>query len=361
MAYVYKPQVTRLKAGRRVRQRTKFYWGCYRGADGREVKHALRLPNGDRVTRKDLAESLLRDLETGAQRRSLGLPDSVPACRRGLTSLVDAFVDWLRLRDCNRKYVKTTEARLRWWAEQLPDALGAVTSDHCLRAYARLDSTLSHKTRFDYRAVLFGFFAWCQTNHDEPRENPARNLPVPCKEPKTRRRALTRDEAGRLFRHAGHRELFYRMAIYTGLRMKELLSLQWRDIVFEPGYIELRASTAKSGTGAKLPLHPVLKTALLVEHAQRSPADMDPVFFSAPKWATFQTDLVRAGIPRLDANGRKLDRHALRTTFVSWLASQGTNPRVTQALARHSDIRLTMGAYTDEQLLPLREAVDQLT
>jgi hypothetical protein len=40
------------------------------------------------------------------------------------------------------------------------------------------------------------------------------------------------------------------------------------------------------------------------------------------------------------------DFHALRHSFCSALAAAGTNPKVLQSLARHSDIRLTLDTYT---------------
>jgi len=94
----------------------------------------------------------------------------------------------------------------------------------------------------------------------------------------------------------------------------------------------------------------------------------DPVFRSVPKYETFIRDCVRAGIVELDDRGRQIpddrgrtvDRHALRTTFCTWLSSSGASPRTAQMLARHTDIRLTMKTYTDPILLDERSAVEAL-
>jgi hypothetical protein len=45
-------------------------------------------------------------------------------------------------------------------------------------------------------------------------------------------------------------------------------------------------------------------------------------------------------------------------TFISGLAAAGVHPREAQALARHSDIKLTMQTYTDVRLLDLHRAVE---
>ena len=83
-------------------------------------------------------------------------------------------------------------------------------------------------------------------------------------------------------------------------------------------------------------------------------------------------DLVAAGIARRvkvngkwtidkrDDRGRSLDVHALRTTFGTLLSKGGVAPRTAQAAMRHSDIRLTMGVYTDPKLLDVRGALDAL-
>ncbi len=71
-------------------------------------------------------------------------------------------------------------------------------------------------------------------------------------------------------------------------------------------------------------------------------------------------DLQAAGIPKVDDRGRSLDFHALRTTFATWLSAAGVAARVAQAAMRHSDLKLTMGVYTDPRLLDVAGAVEAL-
>jgi hypothetical protein len=71
-------------------------------------------------------------------------------------------------------------------------------------------------------------------------------------------------------------------------------------------------------------------------------------------------DLRAAGIPKRDDRGRTVDVHAMRTTFGTLLSTTGTAPRTAQAAMRHSDIKLTMGVYTDPRLLDVRGAVERL-
>jgi len=84
-------------------------------------------------------------------------------------------------------------------------------------------------------------------------------------------------------------------------------------------------------------------------------------------------DLVAAGIARRvkgkngrwwidkrDADRRTVDVHALRHTTATYLAKAGVAPRTAQTIMRHSDIRLTLGTYTDPKLLDTAAALDAL-
>ena len=54
------------------------------------------------------------------------------------------------------------------------------------------------------------------------------------------------------------------------------------------------------------------------------------------------------------------DFHANRHTFITNLERAGVSPRVAQTLARHSDIRLTMGIYTHIGLQDQTAAITSL-
>jgi integrase len=53
-------------------------------------------------------------------------------------------------------------------------------------------------------------------------------------------------------------------------------------------------------------------------------------------------DLAAAGVPYRNADGKYADFHALRHTFITRAWTTGTTPDVVRALARHSDINLTL-------------------
>jgi len=61
-----------------------------------------------------------------------------------------------------------------------------------------------------------------------------------------------------------------------------------------------------------------------------------------------------------DSRGRFADFHSHRHTFITSLERAGVSPRTAQTLARHSDIRLTMGVYTHIGLHDQTRAIQSL-
>jgi activator of HSP90 ATPase len=72
-----------------------------------------------------------------------------------------------------------------------------------------------------------------------------------------------------------------------------------------------------------------------------------------------QVDLAVAKIPYETEEGF-LDFHALRATFITSLVRAGVHPKIVQTLARHSQIELTMQAYTKLTSKETASALDAL-
>jgi hypothetical protein len=62
----------------------------------------------------------------------------------------------------------------------------------------------------------------------------------------------------------------------------------------------------------------------------------------------------------VDEAGRFADFHCLRHTFLTNLARSGVAPATAQRLARHSDVRLTLGRYTHVDLAEHADALSAL-
>jgi integrase len=188
----------------------------------------------------------------------------------------------------------------------------------------------------------------------------ARNAP---ERPPTRRRSGDAQNPGRPAQRltGAERAEVYAILAGTGLRVGEFELLTVADVRLDdrPPHIDLPARITKNNEDARIPLR-----ADLVELLRRRVAGRAP---SAPLYEIpndfikrFNADCKRAGIPKRDERGRTVDIHALRTSFATWLAAAGVDPRTAQELMRHKDINLTAGVYTDPKLLDTAAAVESL-
>ncbi len=175
------------------------------------------------------------------------------------------------------------------------------------------------------------------------------------------RRSLTISEGYGLLDVSAPRRLFYAVALWVGLRVDEIRSLEWRDVHLEGDRpcIRLRASTTKAKRADEMPLHADL-AAMLRDAKPPFAKPMDRVLRTVPRLTTFKRDLERAEIAFEDDQGRTVDRHALRTTFISWLGQYGVDPRAQIRLARHAPRGITLRSYQDFSVFHLWAEIAKL-
>lgn len=166
----------------------------------------------------------------------------------------------------------------------------------------------------------------------------------------------------------------WRAFLETGARWSELTRTPWGDVDFGLRTLILRAENTKARRRRTIPLGSRLIAemkklrALQKRVLLRAIADTDRVFLTpegAP-WCRptnnamriFKRILVRADIPRVDSEGRKLDIHALRHTFGSRMARSGAGLVHVQRLLGHSDPKLTAQVYTHLDVEDLRSAIE---
>jgi len=157
------------------------------------------------------------------------------------------------------------------------------------------------------------------------------------------------------------RQALYIMAVFSGLRLGELRAVRWGDLVLEgqAPCVRVRASINKNHKDAVLGLHPdVVRALLKIRPPEVSEETL--VFPEKLRSDTFQAELTKAGITRVDQRGRRVDFHCLRHTLATTLAIAGVQPRVAMEVMRHSDMRLTQKVYTDASQLSTLAAVSSL-
>lgn len=157
--------------------------------------------------------------------------------------------------------------------------------------------------------------------------------------------------------------MMYTLAQRTGLRRKELRSLTPGSFELDskPPTVQVEASNSKRRKKDLIPL-PEEVAETLRDYLKDRPPDKRvwPGGWWRRSAEMLRVDLAIAKIEPKDAQGRVVDFHGQRTTFITALARAGVSPASAQKLARHSDINLTMGTYTRLQVTDLAGAVGKL-
>jgi integrase len=221
----------------------------------------------------------------------------------------------------------------------------------------------SHRTHNQNRATAVAFMQWC-FEQGRVTSNLLKIVPTlnEAKDRRRVRRALTEDELSRLLAVSDERRPYYLFAYYTGLRVKAVKAAVWGDVDFDSALIRVKVGNAK---GKKDDIHQPLHPRLLQE-LRRMKSELpfasqaDPIFPGVPLVKTFHRDCQRSGIERYDADGRQLDRHALRTTLGTHLARAGVLPQLAMKVMGHNDVQTTMKHYTALRLADTAKAMNAL-
>ena len=146
----------------------------------------------------------------------------------------------------------------------------------------------------------------------------------------------------------------------TGLRISEILALQWSDIDWDHACIQVmrayvygKFGPPKSKASKKpVPMHPLL-AALLAQWREETPypCDNDLVFPSfrlkgmkPPRANMLVTDHLQPAARKAGIVGQ-VGFHTLRRTLASVLVANGTDPKLVQELLRHSNVKTTLDIY----------------
>ena len=317
---------------------------------------------------EQVARQRLREIVLQAERERAGLaiPMAQKEClARPLAELIEAFIAEKARIGRAESYTRILAGRLVKLAEECAwRTLRDVSAPGFMEWRARRSD--SPKTLNEYLLGMRGLLEWAGKRHRLPRLPNLDGVEMIDERGQEtfERRALTLQEARRLLEVAPPvRRLIYVLALSTGLRRAELDSLVWGDVHLdlEMPYLRVRAAHTKNRKEAFLPLIP--QAAQILRAARPSHAAMDqPVLpGGVPRnRRALRRDMEAAGIVVVDANGRKFDFHALRTTACTFLLQSGEPPRIVQEIMRHSDIRLTTKNYADMSRAPLREAMRPL-
>jgi integrase len=340
---------------RREGRRGPVWYAKYRLPSGNQVQKKIgpawtgrgRPPNG--YFTKRTAEGWLRDVLDEARRGTL------PGMVRTGARLSDAAAEWLRYCEHERACKKSTLTEYRHAADLIVRGLGDpaledVTPEMIERWKATL--TTSNRTVAKYLVNLHGIFRRAMKVWGLPR-NPAAEVERPRYRVSDDLDAFSPEEVHALVRAAASEQdaTIFMTAAFTGLRLGELLALQWRDIDFAGEVVRVRRSynshgglgTPKSGRVRSVPMVPDVGR-VLASLAKRNDFTGDEELVFPGDFGSFQDasalrDRYKAALKRADL--RPLRFHDLRHTFGTLAVRRAEVPAV-QAWMGHSDIQTTM-------------------
>jgi integrase len=159
---------------------------------------------------------------------------------------------------------------------------------------------------------------------------------------------LTFEEADRFLRAAAPEwRTFLVVALKTGLRVGELLALQWQDVDLVAGHLIVRRTLwngqegpPKGGRNRKVPLSDNALATLKAHRHLRG-----PYVFCDDAGKRLSHSMVKDVVPSTCTRAKlskRITTHGLRHTFASHLVMRGASLKAVQELLGHESIEMTL-------------------
>jgi integrase len=285
-------------------------------------------------------------------------------------ALIDRFLEEHAYKRCRKNTAANYESLLNshirpQWGSELVQNVKAMAVEDWLGTYPR-----SRQVKVHIRTLMHILFQ-SALRWEMVDRNPISLVRQSGKRLKTPR-ALTPEEFQSILSELAepYRTMVVAIAC-LGLRVSELVALQWGDIDFssliikvQRGFVrgEINPTKTEPSEGI-LPLDPGLAEVILA-HRRRAKyvADTDLVFANRsgkPRWPeSILADYIKLAAQH--AGIGKVGWHTFRHTYSTLLHALGTKPAVQKELLRHADIRTTMNVYTHALSYEKREAASKV-
>lgn len=305
------------------------------------------------------------------------------AADRAFSEVKDEYLSWGEAqggrggRPWSKHHARRRQAILDWWETQLglkvlrdldgiqprvEAALRELRKSGFKRPGRKPKPGRAGKTLQNYAETIRAFCRWAK-QRGLLALDPVESLAGFDCTPLTIRRAMTAEEVKKLLDACpADRRLAYEVALVTGLRRGELRELKAKHLDAKNGGLRLDAAWTKSRKEGFQPL-PGWLTAKLTDSLKNKGPESE--MLPGLPWdaaLAFERDCTRAGVLKM-APGGKVDFHALRVAFVTFVMESGANVKEAQSLARHSTPALTVGIYAKarpERLAKVTEAVGRI-
>jgi integrase len=308
----------------------------------------------------DVGGCILESVAT-PQLRAVKPVEAGAVVRAGIADDIAAWCSSMDRRGLDGKYIRQGRKIIEGLGAKAPEAI----SPDAIEVYlSELDGSGATLNR--HLGYISAFLSWC-CRTERVKENAADRVQRARALPEHGNRAFSPAESAAVIEAARadlaaprprygakHRDVLYMVAWHSGLRRKELRMLEVREVRLgdRPPRLVLRPRTAKARKEQTVPLHPDVAAALRILLEGKPP---NARVFPFVHDRVVTGDMRAAGI---DFSRGRVGLHSFRKGLATDLARRGVPEAIAQHLLRHSDPKLTRGAYTDARLLPLAEAVD---
>ena len=369
---------------------------------------------GKRRTRKGftdrvLSEQLAHKLEQEAKQVRSGLiaHSESTLIEKPLLEHLTVFAKHLKNRDVSEKRINEVLSKLKRILETCQISKSSQITgervENCLGGFR--EKGMGKQTSNHYLRAMKQFCTW-MVKTGRCRLNRVQDVPMLNVKTDRRhdRRALGDDEFHRLVTAAESgipienisgpdRAMMYILSAWTGYRKGEIGSLTFRsfDLESEPQIVTVQAIYSKRKRQDTQVLHPDVSARFKDWIATKKNLKGDTLLFPVSEKVPGGKERKTAKMMKKDLEfarhcwikeakneeerqkreesdflsyinheGLYADFHANRHTFITNLSRGGVSPKTAQTLARHSDIRLTLGIYTHTDLAEKTEAVHKL-
>ena len=237
---------------------------------------------------------------------------------RSISRVADEFVESRRVSGVSKIYVTRSREYLDRFSSQVKGNIGDVTVADINR-FLGSQETLGPVTKNALRTCLVTMFGFAKRQgYLHPDRKTAAEQTEVFKVPETEIEIFTPEEIGKLLLASHSRVLpFVAIGAFTGIRSAEIHRLEWEDIKWDRGHIEIAGRKAKTAARRLVPLTDNLKAWLAPWRHETG-----PIMTSSTATGALSDLATKAGIP---GGWRK---NALRHSFISYrVAETGDVPR----------------------------------
>jgi integrase len=174
-------------------------------------------------------------------------------------SVVEEFLTAKELEGVGKLHLVDRQSRLKRFARSFSGRIDRITTAE-IELWLR-ENGRSRRTQSNYRNAILQLFRFARSKRYLTKNEPTVVEEIVVGgDSEAAIEIYSPSEMRLLLRHSPPRLIpFFALGAFAGLRSQEIMRLEWKDIRFEQGFIEVSAAKSKTASRRLVPLLPVLK------------------------------------------------------------------------------------------------------